>query len=239
MKKRILSDKSRKTINNECFDFIFVQTALCIVLVILTIVFKSVLPETYSAIKSEYISAVSTTDVTLNDVKVFAFTLFDFVFSDGKSSGGKDSVSIEDVSTSAYVLTTDICPPTKGSVTSEFGYRIHPIFKTEGFHTGVDIAAARGTEIMASFSGEIYEVGVSEAYGNYILMKHSETLYTFYGHCDSIKAEKGMYMRQGEVIAYMGSTGYSTGPHLHFEIRIGGKRVDPLYVLRGFDEIAV
>ena len=97
MKKRILSDKSLKIINSEHFDFVFVQTAFCIVLVILTIVFKSVLPETYSAIKSEYISAVNTTDITLNDVKAFAFTVFDFMFSDKKSSGGKDSVSIKDV----------------------------------------------------------------------------------------------------------------------------------------------
>ncbi len=156
------------------------------------------------------------------------------------AAGGSDEGSRQlpqSVSTNTYVLTTSISAPTKGTVTSPFGWRVHPITGNLGFHTGIDIANIKGTPITAAFSGTIYECGKNEAYGNYIIMRHSDGLYTFYGHCESLKATEGMNIRSGEIIAYMGSTGYSTGPHLHFEIRIDGKRVDPAYVLKGIEDI--
>lgn len=159
---------------------------------------------------------------------------------ESSGAGGSDEGSRQlpqSVSTNAYVLTTSISAPAKGTVTSQFGWRVHPITGNEGFHTGIDIANSQGTPITAAFSGTIYECGKNEAYGNYILMRHSDGLYTFYGHCKSLKATEGMNIRSGEIIAYMGSTGYSTGPHLHFEIRIDGKRVDPAYVLKGIEDI--
>ena len=81
----------------------------------------------------------------------------------------------------------------------------------------------------------VLEVGQNEAYGNYIILKHSDNLKTFYGHLNSVKVKKGMNLRKGEVIGYMGSTGYSTGPHLHFEIRINDLRVNPEISLKGTD----
>ena len=143
----------------------------------------------------------------------------------------------ETVTKSAYVLSSKITAPTTGSVTSLFGERIHPITKKDGFHTGIDIANKSGTPIAAAFSGSIYECSSNEAYGNYILMRHSDNLFTFYGHLESVNVREGMNIRRGEIIGYMGSTGYSTGPHLHFEIRIEGIRVDPAYVLKGIDGI--
>lgn len=151
--------------------------------------------------------------------------------------GGEDAALPQSVTHSAYVLSSPISAVCKGTVTSKFGERIHPITKKPGFHTGIDIANKKGTPIYAAFSGSIQDCGTNEAYGNYILMRHSNNLYTFYGHCDSLNVRKGMNIRRGEVIALMGSTGYSTGPHLHFEIRIEGVRVDPSYVLKGIDGI--
>lgn len=245
-----------------CLRLVFIQIVICAIILASCLVLKYSAPKAYASIKNAYNIAVKTEDITLDDVKAFFKGVSNFMFLSEKSTNAQVSSSISQkdsssgiaksegaggsdvkvlpitVSDSAYILTSQICSPVKsGAVTSEFGFRVHPIFETEGFHTGLDIASKLGTPIMSAFSGSVYEVGNSEAYGNYIIMKHSDSLYTFYGHCDSIKPTKSMVIRAGEVIAYMGSTGYSTGPHLHFEIRIDGKSVDPLYVLKGIDGI--
>ncbi len=165
----------------------------------------------------------------------FIIAILPFFFNNG--AGGEDTILPQNVTQNAYILSSPITAVCKGTVTSQFGQRIHPITQKPGFHTGIDIANKKGTPISAAFSGSIYDCGTNEAYGNYILMRHSDNLYTFYGHCDSLNVRKGMNIRRGEVIGHMGSTGYSTGPHLHFEIRIEGTRVDPAYVLKGIDGI--
>lgn len=258
----ITEQKNTEQLKGEgCLRLVFIQIVICALVVLTCLVLKYAAPKAYASVKNTYNSAVKTEDITFDDIKNFFSKLFDFVFSDEKQvdssvsssipqkesssgiaqsegAGGSDVKALPiTVTDKAYMLTTHIFAPTKGTVTSGFGYRTHPIYKTEGFHTGIDIASKLSTPIMSAFSGSVYEVGQSEAYGNYIIMKHSDSLYTFYGHCDSIKAEKSMVIRAGEVIAYMGSTGYSTGPHLHFEIRIDGKSVDPAYVLKGIDGI--
>jgi len=143
-------------------------------------------------------------------------------------AGGIDEIN-KSVSENKYILTGKITSPVKkGILTSRFGMREHPITKKYSFHTGIDIASKKGTPILSAFSGVVEEIGNNEAYGNFIIMRHSDSLSTFYGHCDSIKVSQGMRIRSGEVIAEMGSTGYSTGPHLHFEIRINSIRVNPM-----------
>jgi murein DD-endopeptidase MepM/ murein hydrolase activator NlpD len=124
-------------------------------------------------------------------------------------------------------------PPLEaGRLTSSFGVRTHPITKeADSFHTGVDIAAPQGTPIHAAFFGVVETVGESEYYGNYVLIKHSDVLYSFYGHCAEVLAQEGMVVRAGECVALVGSTGLSTGPHLHFEIRLNGVRCDPAALL--------
>ncbi|MBQ7799787.1 MAG: M23 family metallopeptidase [Oscillospiraceae bacterium] len=244
-----------------CLRLVFIQGVICVLIVLSCLALRYAAPKAYASIKTAYNNAVKTEDITLEDIKAFFSSLGSFVFSDEKpanssassnipqnesssgiaqseGAGGSDvKVLPSTVTEKAYLLTSSISAPAKGTVTSEFGWRIHPVFKTEGFHTGIDIASKLGTPITSAFSGVVYEVGQSEAYGNYVIMKHSDTLFTFYGHCDSVKVEKSMVIRAGEIIAYMGSTGYSTGPHLHFEIRINGKSVDPAYVLKGIDGI--
>ena len=130
-----------------------------------------------------------------------------------------------------YVTTVPITVPIKGKYTCLFGYRIHPITGKLGFHTGLDIAAKKGTKIAAAYYGTVKEVGKSEGYGNYIILEHADGLETFYGHCDSVLAQKNANVRAGETIAFVGSTGLSTGPHLHFEIRINGITYNPIWAL--------
>lgn len=207
-----------------CIRFVFILLSVWTAIFLSLVILKFASPETFSKIKGWYRSAVTEEDVSFKDI-----------FGKIQGSGGDDGIN--NVSQNEYVLTTKISPPTRGVVTSQFGERIHPITQKESFHTGIDIASKLDTPIYCAFNGTVYECGESEAYGNYIIVKHSENLFTFYGHCNKIRAREGMKMRKGEIIAQMGSTGYSTGSHLHFEIRINGIRVDPALVLKGFEEI--
>lgn len=118
--------------------------------------------------------------------------------------------------------------PVVGEVTSGFGYRIHPIFNVRKMHTGIDIDADMGAPIKAAAAGTVVSAGWRGGYGKCIVMSHSGTLATLYGHASAILVSVGETVKQGEVIGKVGSTGYSTGPHLHFEVRVNGSPVDPL-----------
>lgn len=119
-----------------------------------------------------------------------------------------------------------------GRLASRFGNRVHPIFKSRRMHTGVDLASKSGTPIYASGDGVIEKAQWVSGYGKYIEIKHVNGFETGYGHqsrfAEGIKP--GVRVRQGQIIGYVGSTGNSTGPHLHFEIKVNGRFVDPLSV---------
>ncbi|MEP7241080.1 MAG: M23 family metallopeptidase [Devosia sp.] len=117
-----------------------------------------------------------------------------------------------------------------GRLASRFGWRIHPIFHTRKLHTGVDLASPRGTPIYAAGDGIVERAGWSSGYGNFTLIKHVNGYETGYGHQSKLLVKAGDKVRQGQIIGLVGSTGNSTGNHLHFEIRINGNFVDPLSV---------
>lgn len=112
--------------------------------------------------------------------------------------------------------------PVCGVLTSSFGSR------SGRRHTGIDIGADSGTDILAAAGGTVTFSGQMSGYGNYIIIDHGNGIETAYGHCSKLLAEKGENVRRGDKIALVGSTGNSTGPHLHFEIKINGEFVDPL-----------
>lgn len=129
-------------------------------------------------------------------------------------------------------LTAPILSPIeKGRYTSYFGFRTNPITKEYGFHTGLDIAAPEGTRIRAALNGTVDKTGEDSRAGKYIYLTHENGLRTFYCHCSEILAEEGAVIRQGETIALVGSTGMSTGPHVHFEVRKNNIRFDPYPLL--------
>ena len=112
-------------------------------------------------------------------------------------------------------------------LTSPYGYRIHPILDYERLHAGLDIGAKFGEEIIAADGGTVLIAEYSDSYGNFVLIDHGDRYSTAYGHMSEIAVEAGQEVKQGELIGYIGSTGWSTGPHLHFEIRLDGERIDP------------
>lgn len=117
--------------------------------------------------------------------------------------------------------------PVSGTVTSPFGERHNPMGAGDDFHPGLDIAADSGAPIAAAAAGRVISAGPDGGYGNLIVIDNGDGVTTRYGHCSQIYARVGENIAAGQTIGAVGSTGHSTGPHLHFEVRVGDKPVDP------------
>jgi murein DD-endopeptidase MepM/ murein hydrolase activator NlpD len=113
-------------------------------------------------------------------------------------------------------------------ISDVFGWRVHPIYKTRRFHSGMDLAASTGTPVKAAADGRVLLAGWVSGYGNTVIVDHGGGLSTLYGHNSSITTKAGKLVLQGDIIAKVGSTGVSTGPHLHFEVRQDGTPQDPM-----------
>ena len=124
-----------------------------------------------------------------------------------------------------------ILPVNNARISSPFGYRVHPIFKKKIFHTGIDYAIAYGTPIKASNSGKVIYSGWYGGYGKIVIIDHGSCTgrptTTLYAHMSRANVKAGDFVNQGDIIGYVGSTGYSTGPHVHFEVRIDGRPKNP------------
>ena len=125
---------------------------------------------------------------------------------------------------------TAMSMPVPGEVTSRFGNRFHPILGHERFHRGVDLRATFGTPIVAAADGRVVSAGWSGGYGRLVRLAHSGGMETMYGHMSRIAASSGEIVRRGQIIGYVGSSGLSTGPHLHYEVHKNGQAVNPLSV---------
>ena len=120
--------------------------------------------------------------------------------------------------------------PAAGRITSYFGTRIHPILRFARFHAGIDIGAGWGTPIVAAADGQVVGAGWSGGYGRQVRIAHGGDTLSTYSHMSDYAVEPGAFVRRGQVIGYVGSSGFSTGPHLHFEVRQSGVAVNPLGV---------
>ena len=122
--------------------------------------------------------------------------------------------------------------PSTQRITSQYGYRNHPVYKTKKFHSGIDIGAAYGVDIVAAADGVVTLATTNGGYGKCVIINHGSGITTLYGHNSTMLVESGQRVTKGQIIAKAGSTGVSTGPHLHFEVRINGSTVDPLQYYR-------
>ena len=122
-------------------------------------------------------------------------------------------------------------PATDYTITSPFGYRIHPIFGTWRFHRGIDIGADYGTPVFATASGVVTTAEYDSGGGNYIVLDHDDNTGSMYAHLSAFNCYVGQHVKKGQVIGYIGSTGNSTGAHLHFEFYVNGQLVNPLAYL--------
>lgn len=135
----------------------------------------------------------------------------------------------EDVSLEQAILGFDYCTPVCGTLTSNFGYREHPVEGEERFHYGVDLAADTGTAISCFADGTVTAVGESSSYGRYCIVTHEGGYSTLYAHCSRVTASSGTAVKEGQKIAEVGESGMATGPHLHFELHRDGTYLNPIY----------
>ena len=148
-----------------------------------------------------------------------------------QSSGGNNnsgSTSAPPASGEGFYFPMQYCT----MLTSAYGYRVHPITGNYSFHNGVDLAAAQGTPIYATKSGTVTTATYNYAYGYYVVINHLDGFSSLYGHMTHYTVSEGEYVQRGEIIGYVGSTGYSTGPHLHFTVYYNGSTVNPMSYIR-------
>ena len=222
-----------------------VQTVVCIIAVLFVFLIGRLSPQTFDFIKDEY-NRIMSIDMGADEMAASAKSVIDKASIPSQKSEEEVTKSPKKESTdqaknesdgrtlavmSLFKSNEEITVPVHGEITSEYGNRINPVSGEYLMHSGVDIAADSGTAIRAAYSGVVSEVGSNSIGGNYISLVHKDGSETLYCHCSKIIAKKGDVIRAGETIALVGSTGRSTGPHLHFEMHIGDKTVDPLIYL--------
>jgi len=122
--------------------------------------------------------------------------------------------------------------PLHASVTSPFGWRRHPIFGVRKFHTGIDLAGPNHSPIKAADGGSVLYAGWYGGYGKVVILSHGKGMATLYAHLSKVNVSPGINLQKGDVVGYEGTTGFSTGPHLHFEVRVDGKPNNPLNYVR-------
>lgn len=138
-----------------------------------------------------------------------------------------EGISFEDIDAGFSM----IYPLEDFEITSDFGYRISPVSGKAGIHTGIDMAASHGADISAAADGTVLDARWDNSYGNYIKLQHINNTVSIYAHCSELCVEEGDSVSAGDKIARVGSTGASTGNHLHFEVRKGNIRINPFNLL--------
>ena len=131
----------------------------------------------------------------------------------------------------SFLKSTPTLLPTKGWITSYYGPRISPTSNRLKMHEGIDIGAKSGTPIIAPADGVVAYSGRRLGFGNFVQIDHGYGVETIYAHAKSLSVQKGETIARGDVLASIGSTGYSTGPHVHYEVRVNGTPVDPLFFI--------
>ncbi len=172
-------------------------------------------------------------DKYLNDAKYYG-QLEDQIYAQSQQISGMIARLQVAASASPQVIkksTGRFMWPITGRLTSTFGYRRHPIFRTIKRHTGIDISRPNGTPIAAADGGKVIFSGWYGGYGKAVIIVHKSGLSTLYGHMSRINVGTGSFVNKGEKVGAVGSTGYSTGAHLHFEVRVNGRPVNPLNYL--------
>ena len=125
------------------------------------------------------------------------------------------------------VSVPSLIPVEVARMSSDFGIRTHPVLGGRRNHNGIDLAAPSGTPVYATADGYVAKAERWSSYGNYIQIEHGGDMHTRYAHLSGYNVTEGQYVRKGELIGFVGSTGRSTGPHLHYEVRVAGEAVDP------------
>ena len=217
---------------------IFQISAACFVL-IAALVLKYCFSDYYGTLKMWYLSTLAQShfESNVDQPRQEQNQTSSSTLQEGKAASPEDVSDTSYVETGALMIevlnkkttVADFGYPLKNYViTSGFGAREDPFSGKAAVHNGIDLAADSGSEIYAALDGKVEAADCTNYYGNYLVISHGSVYTTLYGHCQKLLVNKGEQVKKGQKIALVGSTGRSTGPHLHFEISVGGRRVDPL-----------
>lgn len=219
-----------------------VQAVVVGVLAAVLFAVKKVSPAEYETLAKQYVDVAQNEAQGKENIqkawsKIKAFFVDENNKKTTENAGGKDEDANgnkypDNCTASKYVISDNICRPAKGNISSPFGYRINPISDKLSFHTGIDIAANAGENICAAYYGMVEETGADDVFGNYVKINHGNGIETLYAHCSEILVKTGEMVNGGDKIALVGSTGWSTGPHLHFSIIIDGIYCNPAFVIK-------
>lgn len=165
---------------------------------------------------------------TRTNARVISFITLKTVLSD---TAGQQVRQMQQISKKYASSSTPSIWPVTGTITSPFGYRGNPIGGGTGFHEGLDIAVDYGTPVRATAAGTVSQAGWVDGYGNLVEIDHGNGFVTRYGHNSMVLVVPGQTVQTGDMIALAGSTGRSTGPHVHYEVRVNGTPTDPLLFL--------
>lgn len=201
--------------NRTYLDKLLLQTFIALVIVAFLLLINNINTMLTNSI-SQSVREVMSWNISL-DSAVDTFKNFRTIIPEAK----KTLEIPEDDSSITFIM------PLDGVVTSPFGERVHPVFNTSKFHTGIDIDAEMGTPIKSSTKGSVKEVGEDEYNGKFVRIQ-SGSYEVVYAHCFKILVEQGQKINQGDVIAEVGDTGITSGSHLHFEIKENGEPVNPV-----------
>lgn len=229
---------------DDNFMYFYVQLIFSFILIVTAFMLKAGNSSTFIYAKNSYSEFFEKDSYAENNFsyKVFAeklekeisyrFTKFTDVFNNinGKGTSGETPWNC---STKKIYINDKGIAPVDGYVSSRYGIRKNPFnSKEKDFHTGLDIAAMKGTFIKSSFDGIVIDAGYSETAGNYIKIKSDNDIETMYAHCQFVLSNVDDYVIAGQVIATVGNTGKVTGPHLHFEFKQNGVKYNPIYAVK-------
>lgn len=252
------SEKGKKNEHKDKYMSIMItQTVVALVLIVLMLIsvktggkFADMMSEGYNEFMAEELSAEDFSEAFVRidefaDVFVQSTQAVNYETETAEedstwfSAGGKDLEftsldTLEGICFENIDVDFDMAEPLEDYViSSAFGYRIGPISGEPGIHTGLDMAASYGAEITAAAAGTVVDAAWDNSYGNYIKIQHKNNTVSIYAHCSSLTAQEGDRVEAGDVIAKVGSTGDSTGNHLHFEVRKDNIRINPENLLFG------
>ncbi len=226
----------------------YVQTVVLIMVLIVIMLIKTLFPSVYEPLGEFIVNSMSETTTTklVTDAETAPPTEninIDVINADcDPDVGYEDSESadyefdfgvIRKVSSVNRATLGMSMPINPKRVSSQFGYRVNPVTGVYGMHGGIDLAANSGTQIKPALAGRVIKSKYSSDYGYFIMIDHGDNLTTLYAHCSELISEVGDTVGKDDVIALVGSTGRSTGPHLHFEVRINNVRINPEHFLTG------
>ena len=222
--------KPRKPPRKWQLSVVGVQSIACGVIVLVALLLRVAGGEAYGTLKQRFQEAL-----TRNEWATAVALLWDR--NPLENEGPEDVKSnnfTEDKAAqlkASSVLVTAVPPVEGGTITSAFGTRLHPIDGTEELHSGVDIAAPQGAVLVAMYDGEVAEVGENNTLGKYVRMFHGDGLEIVYGHCERVTVRQGDAVTAGDEVARVGSTGVSTGSHVHLSVLADGEVCDPAALL--------